>query len=181
MVRLRIGEAQTKGGRLDISETMVWPNYRDDMSAQCRKVVPPNFRFTPLSSGLFQRTCACGNHTMAGGECEECKKRQTLQRACLPRGRGTKGEGDVPPIIHEVLRSPGQPLDPATCTLMEPGLGHDFSGVPLHTDARAVNSARAVDALVLKMLWGRKLVCRWSQSAGNSLSQLSRLCVRNSA
>ena len=36
---------------------------------------------TPTASGLLQRKCACGNHTMAGGECEECAKKKTgLQR-----------------------------------------------------------------------------------------------------
>ncbi|MEC4748958.1 hypothetical protein [Methylomicrobium sp. Wu6] len=30
----------------------------------------------PLSNGIFRRKCACGNHTFAGGECEECGKRK---------------------------------------------------------------------------------------------------------
>lgn len=35
----------------------------------------------PVSSGLLQRKCACGNHTVAGGECSECaKKKSGLQR-----------------------------------------------------------------------------------------------------
>lgn len=74
------------------------------------------------------------------GKCEECsKKKQTVQRASLsPRGRETEGEGKVPPIVHEVLRSPGQPLDSATRTFMESRFGHDFSQVRVHTDpARA--------------------------------------------
>ncbi len=53
----------------------------------------------------------------------------------------------VPPIVHEVLRSPGQPLDPATRGFMEPRFGHDFSQVRVHTDAKATESARALDAL----------------------------------
>jgi hypothetical protein len=53
----------------------------------------------------------------------------------------------VPPIVHEVLRSPGQPLDMETRRFMEPRLGHDFSQVRVHTDARAVESARTVNAL----------------------------------
>jgi hypothetical protein len=46
-----------------------------------------------------------------------------------------------------VLRSSGQPLDPATRAFMEPRFGHDFSAVRVHTDARAAESARAVNAL----------------------------------
>jgi hypothetical protein len=35
---------------------------------------------TPAPSGLLQRKCDCGNHTVAGGECQECgKKKNTLQ------------------------------------------------------------------------------------------------------
>ncbi|GAB4578155.1 MAG: hypothetical protein Fur0022_08880 [Anaerolineales bacterium] len=52
----------------------------------------------------------------------------------------------VPPIVHEVLRSPGQPLDPAIRSFMEPRFEHDFSSVRVHTDAQAAESARAVNA-----------------------------------
>jgi hypothetical protein len=54
---------------------------------------------------------------------------------------------DVPPIVHEVLRSPGQPLDAESRAYMEPRLGHDFGQVRVHTDARAAESTRAVNAL----------------------------------
>ena len=53
----------------------------------------------------------------------------------------------VPPIVHEVLRSHSQPLDLNTRAFMEPRFGHDFSGVRVHTDARAARSAKAVNAL----------------------------------
>jgi len=52
-----------------------------------------------------------------------------------------------PQIIEAGLRSPGQPLDPATRTFMEPRFGYDFSQVRIHTDARAAESARAVNAM----------------------------------
>jgi hypothetical protein len=45
--------------------------------------------------------------------------------------------GDVPPIVQEVLRSPGQPLDAATRAVMEPRFGHDFSRVPSHIAAQS--------------------------------------------
>src|SRR6185295_5081690 len=98
----------------------------------------------PLIGGVLQRKCACGQHTMAAGECDECRKKNSpLQRSKLA-GRTS---GAVPPIVHDVLRSSGQPLDPATRTFMEPRFGHDFSGVRVHSDARAAESAQAVDAL----------------------------------
>lgn len=53
----------------------------------------------------------------------------------------------VPLIVHEVLRSPGHPLDANTRAFMEPRFGHDFSGVRVHSDTKAAESARAVNAL----------------------------------
>jgi hypothetical protein len=52
----------------------------------------------------------------------------------------------VPPIVHEVLRSAGQPLDSDTRAFMEPRFVHDFSRVRVHTDASAAASARAINA-----------------------------------
>jgi Domain of unknown function (DUF4157) len=51
------------------------------------------------------------------------------------------------PPVHEVLRSPGQPLDAAARAEMESRFGHDFGQVRVHSGARAGESARAVDAL----------------------------------
>jgi hypothetical protein len=53
----------------------------------------------------------------------------------------------VPPIVHEVLVSSGQSLDATTRTFMESRFGHDFSQVRVHTDMKAAESARAVNAL----------------------------------
>jgi hypothetical protein len=111
---------------------------------------------------------------MSGSECAECSKSwQSIHRTTL------NWDG-LPLNVHEVLHLPGQPLEPWARAFMEPRFGHDFSQVHVHNGAKAAESARATNALVLKILWGRKLICRWVP-AGNSLSQLSRLCVRNSA
>jgi hypothetical protein len=53
----------------------------------------------------------------------------------------------APPIVHDALRSPGQPLDAATRAYMEPRFGHDFSKVRVHADGQAAESTRAVNAL----------------------------------
>jgi hypothetical protein len=54
--------------------------------------------------------------------------------------------GNVPVIVHEVLRSPGQPLDPATRTFMESRFAHNFADVRVHSDAAAAESAESVNA-----------------------------------
>ncbi|MBI1743125.1 DUF4157 domain-containing protein [Candidatus Acetothermia bacterium] len=93
----------------------------------------------------LQRKCACGQHAVVGGECEECKKKReatTLQRAAT----SAASVNTAPPIVQKALRSPGQPLDASTRALMESRLGYDFSEVRMHTDARAAESARALNA-----------------------------------
>ncbi len=54
---------------------------------------------------------------------------------------------EVPPIVYEVLRSPGQPLDAETREFMEPRFEHDFSKVRVHTDEKAAESSSAVNAM----------------------------------
>jgi hypothetical protein len=53
----------------------------------------------------------------------------------------------LPPIVHDVLQSPGQPLDQDTRAFMESRFGRDFSHVRVRTDAKAAVSASAVNAL----------------------------------
>ena len=102
-------------------------------------------KFAPTGL-MLQRQCACGTHTPAGGgECDECAKSHAgvLQR----RSSGGAAAGAAPAIVDAVLRGGGRPLDGATRAFMEPRFGHDFSGVRVHADARATESARAVGAL----------------------------------
>lgn len=55
--------------------------------------------------------------------------------------------GKALPQVHDVLRSPGQPLDAATRAYMEPRFGHDFSKVRVHVDDRAAESASRLNAI----------------------------------
>jgi hypothetical protein len=57
------------------------------------------------------------------------------------------GQTEAPATVHEVLRSPGQPLDPVTQSFMESRFHYDFGQVRVHTDAQAAESARAVGAV----------------------------------
>jgi Domain of unknown function (DUF4157) len=50
------------------------------------------------------------------------------------------------PVLDVVGSGGGQPLDPATRSFMESRMGHSFDGVRVHTDARASESAQAVNA-----------------------------------
>jgi peptidoglycan hydrolase-like protein with peptidoglycan-binding domain len=89
-------------------------------------------------AAFLQRACSCG------GTCNDCKNNaDVLQRTS---DSSVEGGATAPPIVHEVLRSSGQPLDHATRNFMEPRFGSDFSQVRIHTDAKAAESARAVNA-----------------------------------
>src|SRR5258708_15576578 len=93
----------------------------------------------------LQRKCACGQHA-GGGACAECERKNGKARV-QRRAATTERAWFAPPIVNEVLRSTGQPLDHATREFFEPRFGQDFSGVRVHSDARAAESARVVDAL----------------------------------
>jgi len=120
---------------------------------------------SPSPAGMLQRKCEC---SPGGTECAECKKEHEetgLRRSAAPgSGRAMR----VPSIVHEVLRSPGRPLDAATRSYMEPRFGHDFSDVRIHTDAKAAASADAVNAHAYTV--GRNIVFangRYSTGGGS--------------
>lgn len=96
-------------------------------------------------SGL-QRRCACGGKIGPDGECEECKKKR-LQRKSRSSAGAASSNASAPPIVHQVLNSPGRPLDATTRAFMEPRFGYNFSQVRVHDDARAGASARSVNAV----------------------------------
>jgi hypothetical protein len=56
------------------------------------------------------------------------------------------GTAEAPASVHDVLRSPGQPLDVETRAYFEPRFGYDFGRVRVHTDASSANSAASVRA-----------------------------------
>ncbi len=72
--------------------------------------------------------------------------RGILQRRSSNPELGYRCESAAPSIVHDVLRSPGQALDSATRTFMEPRFGHDFSQIRIHADPKAASSAQAVNA-----------------------------------
>jgi hypothetical protein len=103
------------------------------------------------SDERLQRKCSCG------GSCDTCKAEQAdeehgkLQRKSaapgIPAFSSTPAAAlTAPPVVDDVLHSPGQPLDNATRRYFEPRFQFDFNHVRIHTDAPAGASARAVNA-----------------------------------
>jgi hypothetical protein len=81
--------------------------------------------------GLLQRKCA------------SCEEEDKVQRKTS--GNSMNGAAP-PPVVHDVLRTPGQPLDVSTRGFMERRFGYDFGDVRIHTEALASQSAEAVAA-----------------------------------
>ena len=109
----------------------------------------------------LQRACDCG----AG--CPKCRTGQQDQERESLQAKSVQSSDTrqiaAPPIVHEVLASPGQLLDEATRVFMEPRFGHDFSQVRVHADAKAAESSRAVNALAYTV--GRDVVFGTGQYA----------------
>ncbi|MGB3675442.1 MAG: DUF4157 domain-containing protein, partial [Candidatus Nanopelagicales bacterium] len=71
---------------------------------------------------------------------------QKKDDATIQRKANGAASPRVSPDVHDVLRSSGRPLDGETRRLMESKIGADFSGVRIHTDARASASAQDMSA-----------------------------------
>jgi len=107
----------------------------DRIASQVMRMTAPNVS-TPIVSPQFSREC------VASGE----KEAQTLGDG--PDGRTSVASGsEALGLVHEAIRSPGEPLDPRTRAFFEPRFGHDFSQVRVHADNQGAESAQAVSAL----------------------------------
>jgi hypothetical protein len=103
---------------------------------------------------ILQRKCACGQHTGGGGQCAECSKQKAvadhrasgmLQRRTDAFESAPNGAHELPSVVHDVLRSPGQPLDTATRSFFEPRFQENFSEVPIvHPSSRVLPHALSV-------------------------------------
>jgi hypothetical protein len=107
-----------------------------------------------VSSTSIQRKCA---------SCNDGEEKKGVQR----KVENTSATASVPDSFIQNLGE-GQSLDPATRAFMEPRFGQEFSGVRVHTDAKAAEAARAVDARAFTM--GRDVVFGEGNYAPQSVS-----------
>jgi hypothetical protein len=116
----------------------------DEFEQEADRVADHVMRMT--APAAVQRKCtACEQEERLQRKCAECQEEE--KETGLQRKQAGAGPQVAPPSVYAVLNSPGQPLDAATRAFMEPRFGHDFSGVRVHTDAGAADSAKAVNAL----------------------------------
>src|SRR5262245_5924442 len=118
-------------------------------------------RRCPPSLAIPKHPLAAGTTDAVGGASETPLIRRLASQAFPDRSQRSAALGAlrgamrsvgtaparVPQMVADVLRSPGRPLEPSVREEMEVRFGHDFSRVRVHTDTRAADSARAVNAL----------------------------------
>jgi hypothetical protein len=77
--------------------------------------------------------------------CEEAEPSETLQAKRHHSRESSNTEAS--PIVNEVLRSAGEPLDASARAFFEPRFGRDFSQVRVHVGDRAAESVQSIEAL----------------------------------
>jgi hypothetical protein len=82
-----------------------------------------------------------------GRKCLDCEEGEKAPAAQTRSAGSTGAASEAPSIVHEGLRSPGQPLDASARVFFEPRFRADFSRVRIHTDSVSAESARAINAV----------------------------------
>lgn len=113
------------------------------MRLQTRRKPMSRPSLTRAQTGLLQRACVCVR------EFAECGKKRMAENVLgggmLQRRTARNREPEqAPEIVHDVLRSPGEPLDARTRAFVGSRLGQDFSGLRVHSDSHAVESRYAL-------------------------------------
>src|SRR5207342_3241678 len=62
------------------------------------------------------------------------------------RGSSSPDAPEAPPSVHAALKTPAQPLEGSTRSLMERRFGHRFSDVRVHDGPQAASSAHDISA-----------------------------------
>ncbi len=100
----------------------------------------PGDRYEQEADRVAEQVMRMPESAIAPQRISPSNEETSLQR----KSQGSPGEATAPPIVHEVLRSPGQALDTCTRAFFEPRFGADFSSVRVHTDGQAAESTSAV-------------------------------------
>lgn len=106
-----------------------------------RELRPRADRIEAEDSGLMYQAATAGRADVLGPA-----GLLGLQRAVGNAGVTSMVEEERSPVLDVVGSGGGAPLDKDTRTDMESRLGQDFSDVRVHTDSRAHDSAKAVNA-----------------------------------
>ena len=129
----------------------IYEQEADRVADAVMRMPEPGAVASPALSGAVpgvQRACSCGATCAKcqGGQSDDEHGRVQMKPAGTGGSTLTSAPSIAPPIVHEVLRSPGQPLDRVTRNFTEPRFGADFAHVRVHTGPDAAESAREIGA-----------------------------------
>jgi hypothetical protein len=129
----------------------------DRVAEQVMRMPEPAAAMTSQGNPVVRRNCA------------NCKKEDDEHKKIARKEFGGAVGLDrmtAPPIVHQVMRSQGEQLDPASRAFFEPRFGRDFGSVRLHTDSLAARSAQEMSALAYTV--GRHLIFAGGQHTPNT-------------
>jgi Domain of unknown function (DUF4157) len=89
----------------------------------------------------------CGCHK------DEEETHEKVSRKAIAR---SSVRSEAPPIVHDAIREPGQPLGSSARAFFEPRFGFDFSKVRIHTGSQAAQAAHRINAAAFTV--GRHIV-----------------------
>jgi Domain of unknown function (DUF4157) len=103
----------------------------------------------PPHQGILQRQCACGNHTIAGGECAECAKNKSgLQRKLVIGASHDPLEREADRVADQVLAAPAHSAVRGTPPRIQRFPGQaigQMDAVPTSVDRVLASSGRPLD------------------------------------
>jgi hypothetical protein len=120
-----------------------------------REAVRPKLELGAVSDPLEREADATADKVVrmkAGGDCAACARGDPCDGGAAKVRRASDGGGGAAPLGAEAeasirrATSGGEPLPGKVRAAMEPAFGADFSGVRVHRDAAAADSARGIGA-----------------------------------
>ncbi len=131
---------------------------------QISRIDPASFTVRP--SGILQRACACGNHTVAGAECAECaKKKNSLQRKLAIGASNDPLEGEADWVADQVMAAPAPSPVSGTPPRIQRFTGQptgQMAAAPVSVDRTLAGSSRSLDP-VLQQDMGQRFGHDFSQ------------------
>ena len=125
----------------------------DRVAEHVMRTLGPVQRATPGEANIVRRRCVGCEEDASGQACAECEAEENKHESAIKLSRkesdGAAASDGIaaPPIVHDVLRSPGQPLATQDLDFFGPRFGFDVSRVRVHTGHTAAESAQSVNAL----------------------------------
>lgn len=104
----------------------------------------------PAAGGVLQRQCACGNHTVAGGECAACaNKKSGLQRKLAVGASNDPLEREADRVADQVMAASVHPADSGAPPRIQRYTGQATEGMdsaPASVDRVLASSGRPLDS-----------------------------------